>query len=1027
MKKILSFIACFAIAGILYLQAQTMQISGIVTSAEDGLPIPGASVQVKGTTIGASTDTDGKYILNAPVNATTLIFSFVGLKTQEVEIGGRNVINVVLALDALTLDEIVVVGYGTQIKSKLTGNIAKVAGDEIENKPVPSIELALQGKAAGVFVESVTGKVTSATRVRIRGSSSISASNEPLYVVDGVPLSLEAQNQHGGAINPLASLNFNDVESIDILKDASAAAIYGSRGSNGVILITTKKGREGETKINFNLQSGFSSPSNKREFLNAQEYIDYFRHAAANSDAIEGGTFWRNFVETRLKRYSGHAAILADPAVPSSAYLGSSVDTDWQDQAFQQAKVLMADISAQGGTDKLRYFASGSYANQDGIVVANGFERFSGRLNVDNQIKKFLDMGVTLSLSRTNLNQINADNAFANPIQLVALVPITPIRNLNGELYDTPTTTYYNGLIHVENTDRSIAENRSTANGYLNFKLFDGLTFRNELGYDLYNMKENNRYGVKTDTGRSTNGYAFSNYAQTQNLIAKSLFNYLNQFGDFGVSAILGSEIQYALLDNTWVDGTTFPLDDLKTLASAGEITGGSQTIDEYSFLSYISRVNLDYQTKYLFSISARVDGSSRFGVNNRYGLFPAASAGWVLSKEEFLADNEIISFLKLRASYGLTGNAGIGNFRHKGLYGVNNYNSMAGLIPTRIANPDLGWEQTAQFDVGLDFGFLNNRISGEIDYYFKQTTDLLLDVPVPGTSGYTSMTKNVGSMENKGIEFVLNTNNLTGQLRWSTNINIAYNKNKVTNIDQQNILDEGSSRFMNVVMVGQPIGVFYGAEFAGADPNNGDALWFINEKDADGNIINKGATTNNFSQANFIVLGNPNPDLIGAITNNISYKGIDLSFTFQGVFGNKIHMTGDPYMAANAEWFDNQLKSQLKSWRQPGDVTMVPQARLGYANGTQGRSSRYLEDGSYVKLRSLVLGYELPKSIIGRIGVSRLRVYINAQNLITFTKYTGWDPEVSSDFVVDNITSGVDFYSPPQPRTFTFGINMGL
>jgi len=1029
MKK---FILLFAllIAGVT-LYGQTIRVTGTVTDQDDGSTLPGVTILVRGTTTGVVTDAAGRYEINTAPDAV-LVFSFIGMQTQQIPVQGRTVINVVLAREIATLDEIVVVGYGTQIRSKLTGNIARVAGEDIEYLPVPSVQLALQGRAAGVFVEAVTGKVTSASRVRIRGSSSISASNEPLYVLDGVPLSMEARNIHGGDINPLAALNFNDIESIEILKDASAAAIYGSRAANGVILITTKKGREGKTRLSFNLQTGFANPSNKREFMDTQEYIDYFRHAAKNADAYEDriygdppgfNNWWQGFVESRFRRYSGHAAILdAD-----GKYIGSEANTNWQDQAFRQAGLMMADLSAQGGTPTLKYYASGSYSKQEGIVVGNGFERFSGRLNVDNQVNDWMDMGLTLSLSRTDVDQINADNAFANPIQLVALVPISPLRDKDGILSNVPVTTYYNGLRHVEYADRNMNEVRSTTNAYMDFKLFSGLNWRNELGYDVYTIKENNRYGELTNTGESTQGYAFSNYAQTQNLLGKSYLNYNNSFGGITLNAVMGTEIQYALLDRTYVEGQTFPLDDFKTLASAGEITGGTQEITEYSFLSYFARANFDYADKYLFSLSGRIDGSSRFGTNNRYGFFPAAAVGWIITNEDALKDNYNLSFLKLRASYGVTGNAGIGNFQHLGLYGVNTYNNQSGLIPTQIPNPDLGWETTAQMDIGLDFGFFNNRVSGEIDYYYKNTTDLLLNVPIPSTTGYTTMTRNVGSMENRGVEFVLNTNNLVGAFKWNTSFNIAYNKNEVTDIAGQDIIDPGGSRFMNVVMVGQPIGVFYGAEYAGVDPDNGDATWYINEKDADGNIINQGATTSRFSEANFIVLGKPNPHLMGGLTNSFSFRGVELSFTFQGVTGNMVHLSGDSYMAANGEWFDNQLRSQLDSWRPDNRTTNVPEARLGYANGVQGRNSRYLEDGSYLKLRTLTLAYEFPRSMLSRIGVERFRVYLIGSNLLTFTNYTGWDPEVSSDFVVSNIRAGIDFYSPPQPRSITFGINLGL
>jgi TonB-linked SusC/RagA family outer membrane protein len=813
---------------------------------------------------------------------------------------------------------------------------------------------------------------------------------------------------------------------VEILKDAASSAIYGSRGANGVVLITTKKGQSGDTRLNFNFQTGFSEASNRREFLNAEEYIELFSEAAYNSDLLEGydpinnpadypGS-WLEFARGRFDRYSGW-----------SDWTTNETDTNWQDEIFRTGKMLATDLSAQGGNDKLKYFASVGYNKQEGILTANDIERISARLNVDNNINDYIDFGFALSLNRTFINNVSDDNAFASPMQLVAQAPITPVRDLDGELYNTPTTTYYNGLIDVEDATREVIEYRSLFNSYLNFNLYEGLKWRNEFGFDLYNLKENGRYGVKTNSGTGVNGYGFGNFGQTQNVATKSYLDYTKFTEGFSVSAVLGTEFIYTSVDRLRAEGEQFPSDDLRTLSSAGLITGATATLTQYSFLSYFARANFDYQTKYLFTLSGRADASSRFGKNNRYGFFPAASVGWVLSKESFLEDNSLISFLKLRTSYGLTGNAGIGNFAHLGLYGTNSYNSSSGLLPTQIPNADLTWENTTQIDVGLDFGFFDNRISGEVDYYIKKTTDLLLDVPVPATTGYTVQTQNVGSMQNKGIEFVLNTVNLTGSLKWNTSFNIAYNKNEVTNLGDQDIIDPGSSRYMSVVKVGQPLGVFYGAEYAGVDVNTGDAIWYVNETDADGNIINPDATTNDYSSANYVFLGQPNPDIIGAITNTISYKGVTLDFTFQGVTGNKIQMAGDTYMAANAEWFDNQTKKQLDRWQKPGDVTDVPQARLGYSNGSQNRSSRYLSDGAYLKLRSLTLSYNLPQNVVNRMGLNSMRVYMQGQNLLTFTKYEGWDPEVSADFLVTNIRSGVDFYSAPQPRTITFGINISL
>lgn len=478
MKKIHALLTLLCFFLIHTANAQIRQISGVVTSSDDGTTIPGVSVFVKeNPTIGTVTDIDGEYKISVPTSAQTLVFSFVGMDKQEVLIGSSDVIDVSMAPVVTTLDEIVVIGYGSQIKSKVTGNISKVSGELIKNTPVPSVQQAMQGKTAGVFVEATTGKVGGVTRMRIRGSSSITANNEPLFIVDGVPLSTESMNQTGAAINPLTSINFNDIESIDVLKDASSTAIYGSRGANGVILITTKKGKAGATKLNVNFQYGYSKASHKREFMNAEQYIAAFRDAAKNADAYEERMYGENydnvgFVESRLIRYSGWAAIKDG----DGNYIGSEVNTNWQDQAFQTGGLQMVDISASGGTEKLKYFASGSYNKQQSILIANGLDRFSGRLNVDNKVNDFINMGFTLSLSRTNTNQVSGDNAFSTPMQLVVMSPITPVRDKNGVLYDRPVTTYYNGLIDAEDTKRSILETRTVTNAYVTFMLLKGLS-----------------------------------------------------------------------------------------------------------------------------------------------------------------------------------------------------------------------------------------------------------------------------------------------------------------------------------------------------------------------------------------------------------------------------------------------------------------------------------------------------------------------------------------------------------------------
>lgn len=1014
------------VLGCLAIHAQTRTIKGTITDADSSEPLIGVSVLVKGTSNGTISDVDGSYTLNLPAGSSELVLSYTGYETQEVKVGVANVLDITLQQGTLRLNEVVVVGYGTQIKSTLTGNVAKLDGEKLKDLPVVSLEQGIQGKTAGVFVESVNGKPGGAVRMRIRGAASITASNQPLYVVDGIPITVDAQNSSGASLNPLADINPNDIESIEILKDASAGAIYGSRAANGVVLITTKKGKAGKTSFEANYQWGTAQPTNKRSFINRDEYIQLFLRsaegaaryeyaldpAAWDNDEQAAIDWYRGYIEGRFNRYSG-------PDVTD--YKTTNTNTNWQDQAFAEMPISQqASLSASGGNEKTKYYAAAAWNSQEGILKGNNFERMSARINLDQQATSRVNFGVNMSLARTFTDQVSNDNAFSTPMQLVALSPLTPIRDANGELYNTPTTTYYNGLIDMEEANRDITTFRSLANGYLRLKLADGLILNGELGTDVWTLRDNAFYGSKTDGGNGTNGFGSSVYAQTINLSPKTFLNYNKTFSNVhNLGLTVGTEYQHSRTDRTRVEGGEFPVDDLKTLASAANITLGSSTITEYSFFSYFGRANYDFDRKYLFSASARVDGSSRFGKNNRYGFFPSVSAGWVLSEEGFLLDNPTLSFLKIRGSYGVTGNAAIGDFRHLGLFDAAAYGGQSGLSPSQIPNPDLSWEKTAQTDIGIDFGLFNNRLNGEIDYYIKNTTDLLLDVPVPATSGFTTQTQNVGQVENKGWEFVINSNNLIGNFKWNTSFNIAFNKNKVLSLaNGQELIDNGNS---NVVKVGHPIGAFYIAEYAGVDPDNGDALWYKNSEGAGRE------TTNDYSEAEFVVLGSPNPDFYGGITNSFSWMGLSLDIVFQGVYGNKIYREGDKFMSCQACWFDNQTSDQLNHWDKPGDVTKVPEPRFWYQNGDQTRNSRYLSDGSYLRLKTLTLGYELPRAVTERVKLSRARIYLIGQNLLTFTKYNGWDPEVSSDAFTDNIVSGLDFYSAPQPKVIAFGLNLGF
>lgn len=996
-------------------------VTGRVTDRASGEALIGATITVKGGNTGAITDTDGNFAITVPNDEAVLLVAYTGYESAEVAVGAQSRVDVMLDAGSTLVDEVVVIGYGKQIKSTLTGNVAKIGGENLKSMPVVSVEQAMQGQAAGVFVESVNGKVGGAMRVRVRGVGSINAGTEPLYVIDGIPIAKDARNTSGAPLNPIADLNFNDIESIEVLKDASAKAIYGARGSNGVVIITTKSGKSGRPRIELDVQGGASMPTGKREFLNAAEYIELFTEAANNSDDIDGLPYddpdsWTEFTLGRFSRYSGF----------NDSWMEKVDRTDWQEEALRTGSVFNSNLSFSGGNDKVRYYASGNWGNTEGILVSNDLEKMGGRLNLDFDATSRLKVGVNLNLARTLTHQVSNDNAFSTPMQLVALSPITPKRDENGELYDRPVTTYYNGLIDVEDGSREVFTFRTIANVYGDYSFTEHLGLRVEGAGNFYNVRDDAKFGERTDNGNDSRGYGYSAFAGATDWNTNAVLHWDRDFDRHALGFDLGTELFTSEYTRTYVEGEQFPSDDFKTLEAAASITDATSTLTNYSFLSYFGRARYNFDRKYLVNISGRVDGSSRFGKDNRYAFFPAASAGWVLSEEDFLKNNSTLSFLKLRASWGVSGNADIGNFLSLGLFQAGNYNGNSTLNPEQIANPGLTWERSTETDFGIDFGLFKNRLTGEIDYYIKNTTDLLLEVPVPATSGFSTQFQNIGELQNKGIEFTLNSNNFVGKFSWTTSFNIAANKNEVKSLASgQTLIDDGSNT--NVVKVGEPIGVFYGPDYAGVDPENGDALWYVNETDDNGNIINPGATTNTYDEANFVVLGSPLPDVIYGLDNTLSYAGVTLNFRFQGQAGNEIQNGAGNFMSCGACWFDNQTRDQLDRWQQAGDITDVPEARLGYGNGEQVRSSRYLSDGSYLRLKNVTLAYDFPSKIFGKTGLRDLRIYVTGTNLLTFTKYEGWDPEVTTDFLASNIIYGVDFYAAPQPKTIVAGFRVGF
>ncbi len=1008
MKKFALLVLLIAF-GISSAIAQTKTITGTVTSADDGSTLPGVSVVVKGTTVGVTTDLDGKYSINVPTESKTLTFSFVGMEALEIPITGT-VINVSLKSEMIGVDEVVVVGYGKQIKAELTGAIAKVDVDNLQKIPSPSFETSLQGKTSGVYIQQTTGKLGEGINIRVRGSSSLSASNQPLYVVDGIVITSEDLGSTGNQpTNPVSDLNFDDIASIQVLKDASAAAIYGSRASNGVVIITTKSGGMNEkTTINFNYSTSIAKETNRIDMLNTAEYVELVGEAMDNSGwALAPGM---NGAETIVEDWA-----MLDP--------GNLADTDWQDYMFRdQAVSSNYNLNASGGNAKTRYFAGISYSDQEGILIANDFERISVRLNLDHKINDYFEFGMKFNVVRSTLERVSNDNAFSTPMQLIAQAPFFPAYGEDGDPF--MGTFYYNGLMSKEYDKFETVVYRQFANAYINVTITPEIQFKSVFGVDNTNQSEDQYWSRKTDDGAPA-GKSYLRHLNYFNYTFDNYFSFSKDFNeDHSLDATLGMAMQKANWFSSNVGGKTFPLDYFQTLNSAAENDGYGSFRTGYSFLSYFFRANYKFKNRYLATASYRVDGSSRFGNDSRYGGFYSGSLGWIITNEDFLTQNPTVSFLKLRASYGVTGNSEIGNFASRGLYLGGSYAGKSAIIPDQIENPNLKWENTAQLDIGIDFGFLNNRISGEVDYYEKKTTDLLLNRLLPYTTGFSTITENVGELENKGWEFTLNTNNTTGRFKWNTSFNIAFNKNEITSITEPIFVG------INRVEEGEPMGIFYTKKYAGVDPDNGDALYYIGIDDEATPDVNEAElTTSNYNEAADQKVGDPNPDFFGGFENNFSYKGFDARIFFQFVYGNDIHNDAGRFMSANGDWVDNQTKDQLNRWQEPGDITDIPQARFGDSNGTRN-SSRWISDGSFLRLKDVTFGYTLPKSLTKKAFIESARIYFSAQNLWMLTDYEGWDPEVSAPGVdpsetTKNIELGVNYYSTPQAKTFLIGVNL--
>ncbi|HZL08795.1 MAG TPA: TonB-dependent receptor [Prolixibacteraceae bacterium] len=995
---------------------QQKSVSGKVTDSSGG-PLPGVSIIVKGTVTGTISDTDGKYSLsNVPENAT-LQFSFIGMRSQEVAVNGKNQINVVLSEESIGIQEVIAVGYGTQTKRDVTGAISHVKTTELEDLPVAQVAQKLQGQIAGVQINQTTGIPGQGMTIRVRGAASVNAGNSPLIVVDGFPIS--------GSIN---DINPDEIESISVLKDASSASLYGSRAANGVVLVTTKSGEKGKTKVQFSSYKGIQvvPQAGRPDMMNAQEFAQFQKEYREDMAAFKGTP----------------VDIPAEYQNPSE-WVGKG--TDWYDILLQNAKIESYSLSVSANTDKLKTSAILGYFNQEGVIINSKFDRMSIRLNTEYQINDKIKIGVNLAPSLSNTVTNGTDGALwgGGIIQNAMLTsPLAPYKNADGTL---PVIANTSGLFPNPNWYR-VAQERTNnekslhvlSNAYIDVEFIKNLHFKSSINAELGNKKTN--YFIP-----STSGYIFDPPPRRTEAsvttdsyfswLSENTLTYANTFAEkHNFDFLAGYTAQKQTNPYEYMYGTGFPDDMVKTL-NAATVYQLDENYNELTLLSYVGRINYNYNKKYYLSASIRRDGSSRFGVNNRWGNFPSVSAGWIVSDEPFFPKTTWLNYFKLRGSYGITGNYNIGNYMYYAAVTNTNYvfdnNLSSGRSTTSLGNSELGWETTKGIDFGFDFGLLKDRISITYDYYGKTTTGMLYSVLVPQSSGFNNIWTNIGEFKFWGHEIGIISKNLTGKLKWTTNFNISIPKNKVIHLGTQDAPIGGQYDNPNITQVGSAIGMLHGfvfdgiyknqAEFDAAPHHATSAVGTVRYKDVSGPDGKPDGVIDNFDTT---IIGDPNPDFLFGITNTLSYGDFDFSMIISGSYGNDI-MTRTFEYAQNLDAVFNVTKDVANRWRSPenpGDGlhpttnTGTPLAR--YDN------SRWVSDASYLTIKNITLGYTLP--FRNTSYFERIRIYGSIQQALVLTKYEGANPEVSINGS-SVLESGLDFTAYPVPRTFTFGLNINF
>lgn len=1007
--------------------AQTRTVSGRVTDKKSGDGLPGVTVLLKGSTNGVSTNADGAYSLSVPETGGTLVFSSVGMTTQEQAIGTSSQVAVALATDNKQLNEVVVVGYGSQNKTLLTGAVTSVDAKQFEGQPVAGLDQALQGRASGVQVTQNSGTPGGGVSVRIRGNNSISAGSDPLYVIDGVPISTGSYSNVGTGnqqLNALSDINPNDIASIEVLKDAAAAAIYGSRAANGVVLVTTKKGKSGKSKVDVNYYTGVQQTIKRLEVLNGQEAQDLI-----NEQRTNGGL---------APRY-----VAANPTAAQSLFTGA--DTNWQNEIFRTARVSNYSATISGGDAKTKFLLSGTFFDQDGIIIGSGFKRGSGRLNLEHNISDRVKVGSNLSVSRSLSSRIANDNNIYGVLSAAVLLGSqTPVYNADGTYGRDRFSSVENPVAAALEPSLQARNGRLIGNVFAEAELVKNLRVRTSFGADYLTLKEDQFLPNVLLQAIAANGQARSNNRSVANWLNETTANYTKTFNeDHNLNLLVGGSVQKSVEEGIQTLASNFPGNTIRTLTAGSVKTDASSDASVWTLLSGFARLNYDFRGKYIFAASVRRDGSSRFGTNNRYGTFPAASVAWRISQEDFLKDNAVISELKLRGGYGQTGNFEIGNFASRGLFGVGvnnnaNYLQQAGLVPNQIANPDLTWEKSEEYNAGIDFGVLDNRVVLSANAFERNTNALLLNRQLPLTSGFASISQNIGSLRNRGLEFELTTQNVkSSNFTWTTNFNISVIRNKVTSLVNDAAFAQG---FASRVQVGESLGSFYGYQVdrifqttdeiaalnaqARTQTGNANAVYQLNAQPGDIKFvdINNDGVVNSLDQK---IIGSAQPNFFGGVNNTLSYKGIDLGFFFQFTQGNSIYNSTRQFAEGMNGQF-GQLATVRNRWTPTNTNTDIPRAVQGDPNNNRRNSTRYLEDGSYLRLKTITLGYNLPASIVSAARISSARIYVSGQNVLTFTKYKGLDPEVST-FSGTNTSLGTDFLTFPQARTIQVGVNIGL